>query len=113
MKLKLVLKGGAGSGNFDHAGRPGKEGGSAAGSGSGSGKSTAYTSIEDSKLISKLKKLHKAGNVDTQEYQDIVAELQSRDYHVPALVEKPMTQQEMRRWAKANAPAAPTKPRFR
>lgn len=34
-KLFLMLKGGAGSGNFGHAGRPGKRGGSGLGSGSG------------------------------------------------------------------------------
>lgn len=35
MKLTIRLKGGPGSGNFDHAGRPGKEGGSASGSSGG------------------------------------------------------------------------------
>lgn len=34
MRLKFVLKGGPGSGNFDHAGRPGKVGGSTSGNGS-------------------------------------------------------------------------------
>lgn len=32
-KITIILKGGAGSGNFDHAGRPGKIGGSSEGSG--------------------------------------------------------------------------------
>lgn len=34
--MKLVYKGGKGSGNFGHKGRPGKEGGSASGSGNNS-----------------------------------------------------------------------------
>lgn len=38
MKLTFRLKGGAGSGNFGHAGRPGKVGGSASGSGIGTRK---------------------------------------------------------------------------
>lgn len=38
MRLKFVLKGGTGSGNFDHAGRPGKIGGSSPGGGAGGAK---------------------------------------------------------------------------
>lgn len=38
MKVKLVLKGGSGSGNFGHAGRPGEIGGSEPGGGGGNDK---------------------------------------------------------------------------
>lgn len=38
LKMRFVHKGGKGSGNYGHSGRPGKIGGSGGGSGSGSGK---------------------------------------------------------------------------
>lgn len=37
MKANIIFKGGPGSGNFGHAGRPGKRGGSASGGGRGGG----------------------------------------------------------------------------
>ena len=46
-RMKLVLSGGKGSGNFGHAGRPGKRGGSAPGKGEKSTAKKKYGSILD------------------------------------------------------------------
>lgn len=55
-RMKLVLSGGQGSGNFGHAGRPGKQGGSAPGSGRGkSGKGKPRSIGSYSSLLSDLK----------------------------------------------------------
>lgn len=50
--MKIILKGGTGSGNYGHAGRPGKVGGSAGGRGFGGGADRA-----DERAKNELKKL--------------------------------------------------------
>jgi hypothetical protein len=46
MKLKIVTKGGSGSGHFNHEGRPGEQGGSLPGTGGGAQASSTSNSFE-------------------------------------------------------------------
>ncbi len=55
VKKKLYKKGGAGSGHFGHAGRPGEVGGSTPGEGGGSTETTPNVVVDTSKLSKPLK----------------------------------------------------------
>lgn len=83
MKAKLVFKGGKGSGNFGHAGRPGKVGGSAAGSGGGGAAAAMESNFNDTVADTKTRMRRSEGYkmgvldvvnqmVDSESYEEAI-----------------------------------------
>lgn len=79
----ITKNGGAGSGNFGHAGRPGERGGSAP---TGSGGYTKADQIED---------LHKAGQITKAERDELLAKAKSNKT-ASEQVEKPKSAEELK-----------------
>ena len=60
MRVIIRLKGGAGSGNYGHAGRPGLVGGSGSGNGGSNGGARVYSGVKHTNFVSARNGLSKA-----------------------------------------------------
>ena len=107
MKVAIIYKGGSGSGNFNHVGRPGEVGGSGDGGSGGKAQERGYADIqkdvkkelnskhedsldvystEDYKIINEYVRTGKCPKTSEDEYGDKVPVKQSEiDYHIKNL----------------------------